>query len=106
MATEDELARLRRMTGESDVDISVYTDTELDQMLSILGNDLNLAASRIWGEKASQYADLVNTTEAGSSRANSDLFTHAKSQQDYFNGLSDSGEITTASSTTRRITRI
>lgn len=106
MATEDDLARLRRMTGESDVDLSAYTDTELDQMLHALGGDLNLAASRIWGEKASQYADLVNTTEAGSSRSNSDLFTHAKEQQNYFNNLSDSGEITTVSSTTRRITRI
>src|SRR5690554_4319407 len=102
MATEDDLARLRRMTGESDTDMSSYTDTELDQMLTNLGGDLNLAASRIWGEKASQYADLVNTTEAGSSRSNSDLFTHAKAQQDYFNSLSDNGVVATTSSTTRR----
>jgi hypothetical protein len=106
MATEDTLARLRRMTGESDPDTTAYTDTELEQMLDEHNSDLNLAASRIWGEKASTYADLVNTTEAGSSRANSDLFAHAKQQQDYFNSISDSGVVTTTSSTTRRITRI
>lgn len=105
MATEDELARLRRMTGETDTNLSTYTDTELEQMLDILAGDLNLAASRIWGEKASGYADLVNTSEAGSSRANSDLFTHAKAQQDYFSGISTGGVTTTSSSTTRPITR-
>lgn len=106
MATEDELNRLRRMTGETE-NIKGYTDTQIDVMLSQAGGDLNAVAAIIWGEKASDYADLVNISEAGSSRSNSDLFKHAREQADYFKGLADStaGVGIPTSSTTRRIER-
>lgn len=107
MAEQDVLDRLRRMTGETE-DNKGYTDTQLVAILAENGNSLNLAASVIWGEKASDYADLVNISEAGSSRSNSDLFKHASEQADRFRAIAD-GETGTAlplSSTTRRIERV
>jgi hypothetical protein len=93
------------MTGETEDD--TYSDTQLEVLLDEVGGDLNLAASRIWGEKASDYADLVNITEAGSSRSNSDLFKHAREQSDYYNSISGDGVVaSTTASTTRRIERM
>jgi hypothetical protein len=104
MADNDAYLRLRRMTGE--VDLSVYTNTDLDLFLQDAGGDLNVAAALIWGEKASSYADLVNISEAGSSRNNSDLFKHAKEQQAYFSGLGGvEVDASVTPSTTRRIVR-
>lgn len=108
MATNDDYLRLRRMTGE--VGSDTYTDTDLETFIDAAGS-LEAAAARIWGEKASAYADLVDITEAGSSRKNSDLFSHAKAQQEYFSGISGdaggggTGVPTSAYSTTRRIVR-
>ncbi len=106
MANPDDYLRLRRMTGEDDTDR--YSNTDLDLFIERAGGDLSGAASLIWGEKASDYADLVNMSEAGSSRSNSDLFKHAIEQRDYFNSISEipvipGGE--PAASTTRPIVR-
>jgi len=103
MATAEDIARVRRMTGEIEPD-STYTDETLGALIDEI-NDLNIVASRVWGEKASMVADLVNITEAGSSRSNSDLFKHAKDQQAYYSGLTGDGS-TAISSTTRRIERV
>lgn len=106
MATEEMIDRLRRMTGEVEPD-GVYTSTQLGTILDEAAGDLNVAASRVWGEKAGMVADLVNITEAGSSRSNSDLFAHAKDRQTYYAGLAgEQVEATTTSSTTRRIERV
>lgn len=107
MPTNDEYLRLRRMTGENDPE-SKYTNTDLDAYIAEANGSLQGAAALIWGEKASDYADLVNMSEAGSSRSNSDLFTHAKEQQAYFEGLAGTDVVTPtgmAPSTTRRIVR-
>lgn len=104
MATAEQIARLRRMTGEVEPD-SEYVDQALNDLIDEVNGNLNVAASRVWGEKASMVADLVNITEAGSSRSNSDLFKHAKDQQAYYAGLSGDGA-TPGSSTTRRIERV
>ncbi len=106
MADEDIIARLRRMTGETE-DTQGYTDTQLLMILSEQGENINAAASIIWGEKASDYADLVNISEAGSSRSNSDLFKHAREQSDHFKDLSDTetGVAIPVATTTRRIER-
>lgn len=105
MATDDERLQLRRMTGEADEDN--YTNADLDIFIERAAGDLNAAASLLWGEKASSYADLVNISEAGSSRSNSDLFKHAIEQRDYFSALGGgvTPGSTTTGSTTRRIVR-
>ena len=106
MANNDQYLQLRRMTGESDPESS-YTNTDLDVYISRAAGDLPAAAALIWGEKASDHADLVNISEAGSSRANSDLFKHAIEQRDYYSGLSGTGaaDVSSAGTTTRRIVR-
>jgi hypothetical protein len=105
MPTADDYLRLRRMTGEAEEAHSRYSNTDLELYLADAGDDFNLAAATIWAEKASAYADLVNMSEAGSSRSNSDLFTHAKEQQAHYEGIAGTGAATQASSTTRRIVR-
>lgn len=104
MANNDQYLQLRRMCGENDPESS-YTNTDLDVYISRTGGDLPAAAALIWGDKASEVADLVNMSEAGSSRSNSDLYTHAITQRDYYNGLSGTGQTTREGSTTRRIVR-
>lgn len=105
MATNDDYLRLRRMTGEDDS--TKYTNADLDIFISDAGGDINLAASVIWAEKAADYADLVNISEAGSSRSNSDLFKHAADQRDHFRSIADatSGAGIPTATTTRPIVR-
>lgn len=103
MATNEEHLRLRRMTGE--VDSATYSSTDLDNYINEAGS-LEGAAALIWSEKASEYADLVNISEAGSSRSLSDLFEHAKAQQDYFESVGSANVALPGSSTTRAIRRI
>lgn len=74
MATEAEVARLRRITDLAEND-PVYTESLLGLMIDDLG--FETAASQIWKEKAAVYAGLVDTTESGSSRRLSQLHDHA-----------------------------
>jgi hypothetical protein len=104
MATNDDYLRLRRMTGE--VDSTTYSDTDLDIIITENANDLNAAAAQVWREKAGMYADMVNMAEAGSSRSNSDLFKHAKEQEESYLAASSSGTGDSSGwSTTRPIVR-
>lgn len=106
MPNDDQYLVLRRMTGE--VDSDKYSNTDLDKFLERAQGDLDAAASLVWGEKAGDYADLVNQSEAGSSRSNSDLFKHAVEQRDYFASITQAPitPVDSAStSTTRRIVR-
>lgn len=70
MASEDEIATLRRMTA-LEVDDAIYTDSLLGGMIDDLG--FAAAAAQIWREKAATAAGLVDTTESGSSRSLSQL---------------------------------
>lgn len=102
MATLEEWLKLRKMTGE--VGSATYSDLDLDKFILDAGT-LDGAASIIWGEKASSYAELVDISEAGSSRKNSDLFKNARIQQLYFAGLpGDGGTLPEGSFTTTRRT--
>lgn len=70
MATDTQIAQLRRMTALSEDD-SVYTDSLLGGMIDDLGIDP--AAKQIWREKAATASGLVDVTESGSSRSLSQL---------------------------------
>lgn len=70
MATQSEIASLRRATGLS-ADDPIYTDSLLGGMIDDLG--FNAASATVWREKAATAAGLVDTTESGSSRALSQL---------------------------------
>lgn len=98
--------QLRRATGENDED-STYENTDLDFYLDEAEGDINLAAAAIWREKASNYAELVDIQEAGSSRKNSVLYDHAVKQAEWYagGGESDVDEPGVDFSTTRKIVR-
>jgi hypothetical protein len=104
MPNNDDYLRLRRMTGEDDN--TKYSLTDLEIFINEANGDLNLAASRIWAEKAADYADLVNQSEAGSSRSLSDLYKHAADQRDHFLTVATTTATPAVTySTTRPITR-
>lgn len=75
MASADELAALRR-AADVTPDDDVYTDALLDSLIDTYGSVAG-AASAIWREKAAAYAEMVDTTESGSSRKLSDLHKNA-----------------------------
>ena len=104
MANNDTYLDLRRMTAE--VDKGRYTDTDLEIFIGKANGDLNAAAALIWREKAAMYAELVDTSEAGSSRKESDLYRNAIAQAQYFEGLvAASATATVTGSRTRPIVR-
>lgn len=103
MATPETYERLRMLTGETDSDR--FTDVDLDQFLTDAQNDLNAAAAAVWRAKMNEYADLVDTSEAGSSRADSILYTRAKEMAAYYGGLAGGAPAPGSYSTTRPITR-
>jgi hypothetical protein len=70
VATDIEIAQLRRMTALSSDDV-VYTDSLIGGMIDDLGIDP--ASKQIWREKAAAASGLVDITESGSSRALSQL---------------------------------
>lgn len=82
MATDTEIAMLRRMTDLA-ADDAVYTDSLLGGMIDDLG--MEPASKQIWREKAASVAGLVDTTESGSSRALSKL-------RDAYLGMAESSE--------------
>lgn len=74
MATADEIAALRRVTGLLDTG-EPYTDEYLGSLIDAFGFDKS--ASKLWMEKAATYASAVDTTESGSTRRLSQLHAQA-----------------------------
>lgn len=94
MATESQIARLRRVTDLSDED-ETYTDGLLSALIDEIG--LETAASTIWREKAAGYASLIDVTESGSSRRLSQLHDQAIKMAGVV-GPVDEGTVTTGGS--------
>lgn len=84
MAHIDEL---RRLTGEADPEDSDFRDEYLQIVLDRNSDSLNASARDIWLEKAAKYAELVDITEAGSSRRNSVLHKQAMEMAKHFDSL-------------------
>lgn len=107
MATIDDVAQLRLMIAEPDE--TTYTDAMLGALLdSYAGGTVPLsrAARDVWQQKAAAYADLVDISEGGSQRKNSDLWKRATSMAELFAAQADA-EDSGASRATRiaRLTR-
>lgn len=75
--TPEVITALRRLIADTTTPYD-FTDLSLDAYLTAHTGDLKLTAATIWREKAAGYAELVDITEAGSSRKNSDLYKRAK----------------------------
>lgn len=81
MATTEELD-LRRMLAElvpagGASTETHFADADITALLSAAGGVLPAAAAEGWRRKAAIYADLVNVSDAGQSRALGELHAHA-----------------------------
>lgn len=85
MATVDQIASLRLLIGEP-IDAEPYTDAALSARIDAAG-DLNTVAADVWQEKAARYADLVDTSEGGSSRKMGDLHEQALNMVAHFRSM-------------------
>lgn len=100
----DVYEQIRRATGEWDG--SDLDDEFFDRFLDATSGEVNGAAALVWQEKAAEYAELVDITEAGSSRKNSQMHAAALTMMDKYNTLAAGvvAEVGTYS-TTRAIVR-
>lgn len=100
----DDYLRLRRMVGEPDK--TIYSDADLEIALDEAAGDFPTAAAAIWREKAGGYAEMVDISEAGSSRKNGALYDRAVAQAAYFEAQAGGSSVAAGgSSTTRPIVR-
>lgn len=105
MASEAEIDQLRRMVDDRSAPFT-YSDTELSDRLD--ADSAEAVASVIWGEKAAAYADMVNMSEAGSSRNLGDLYKNALTMSTHFAKLQsdeDAEAVAPQGVVSRRITR-
>ena len=87
-----DIRRLRSAIGE--VGSTEYSDSLLRALLLRNDNDVNQTAADIWGEKAAAYAELVDVSEAGSSRKLSQLYDRAIAQAGKYQGLAGETDVT------------
>jgi len=80
MASPAELTRLQRIAPQGD-----FTDAEISALIDAKG--INGAAADLWGAQTSATASLVDITESGSSRKNSQAHDKAKQMLEYYAGL-------------------
>jgi hypothetical protein len=80
MASQEDLKKLKRLAPEGD-----FTDAELGVLIDARG--INGAAAELWGAQASATASLVDITESGSSRKNSQAHDKAKEMLEYYSGI-------------------
>lgn len=77
ISSPETLLQLRRMTAETDMDSSDYSDEDMDAAIIAAEGNLRAAAAQIWDEKAAALAGLVDVTESGSSRRMSQASANA-----------------------------
>lgn len=75
MATQIQITMLRNRISEPD-NVEPYTDEALAEMIDELGS-IGKTASEIWKIKAGELSTLVDISEGGSSRKNSDAYKAA-----------------------------
>jgi hypothetical protein len=105
MATPEQIAQVRRNVSELE-DVAPYTDAVVEAYIDDIG-DVDAVSALIWEEKASSYAELVDISEAGSSRKNGSLYKNATDRAAYFSSRTAVDDIPEPGSysTTRRIVR-
>ena len=101
--TPEEHNALRALIGDTEEPYT-FSNSELDTMLTATDGDVRAAASAYWYTKAVSYSEMVDISEAGSSRKNSDLFKNAMALAQQYDD-STGGTDASATSTTRRIVR-
>jgi hypothetical protein len=87
MATEEEIASLRRRTAEPTDEH--YTDDALETLIDTYG--FNDAVGEVWAEKAARFSALVDVTEGSSSRRMSQMHAHALKMAGQYGKVVDGG---------------
>lgn len=83
LVTPELISSLRELIDEPD-DTGGYTDDVLTAKLLTYGLNLNVTAYYIWVNKAAALSSLVDITESGSSRKNSQAYTNAQAMAQHF----------------------
>lgn len=93
MADSDTLRRYlgERIPDSGDESDTFFSNDEIDELVSDHAS-LFRAAAEGWRQKAGELANLVNTTELGSSRSNSDLYKAAEKQIAHYEMKADEEE--------------
>jgi hypothetical protein len=102
VATADQIATLRLYVSEPD------QTTWTDEMLSAIidsSTSLNTAAVEVWDAKAAAFSSLVDISEGGSSRKNSDLVKNALLMRDLFYNKEQTALALTQGTRIRRLVR-
>ena len=81
MASSTEIKELRKLLGEpipdgGNEDDTLFTGTELSTYIDD-APDMDRAALEGWRRKAAHFSNLVDVTDGNSTRAMSDLMSHA-----------------------------
>lgn len=84
MATPEQIAQFRIDINDVEVPYA-YTDLQISELIDNLG--YNKAAANVWARKAASFSEMVDITEAGSSRKNSSLFKNAQEMAKYWSAL-------------------
>lgn len=78
MATEEQLADLKRLIGDTE-----WTDADLETLIDS-SSSIEAAAAVVWESQAASYSQIVDITESGSSRKMGDLFDNAMKMAAWF----------------------
>lgn len=81
--TPDQIAQLREFIDEPD-NAEPYTDDALKSKIAAADGIVGAVAYYIWVSKAASLSSLVDISEGGSSRKNSQTYTAAKGMMDHF----------------------
>lgn len=104
MATEDQIAQLRLMINQPD-DVEPWTDEKLGKLIDECNGDLQLAAGRAWRSKAGTVAHLVDISEGGSTRKNSEIYKTYLAMANVYDPEPEEPGVTSGPSRTRQIER-
>lgn len=90
MAATDDLRLLlseKKVDPNGDGSDTLLTDTELELILTLAGDNLNRAAAIGWAVKGGHYSDMIDMNESGSQRRLNQLFTNCERMWKMYDSL-------------------
>lgn len=103
MADAQQILALRQLVDDVDAP-QMFTDEYLSAVIDAAAS-MDEAAVVVWEAKAARLSTMVNVSESGSSRSNSQLYTNALSQLKYFRDKTTQGEVESATRSRMRAIR-
>lgn len=103
MASPEQITALRQLVDDVD-EPRMFTDEYLGSVIDAAAS-MDEAAVVVWEAKAARLSTMVNISESGSSRSNSQLYTNALAQLKYFRDKTTQGEVESATRSRMRSIR-